>query len=257
MRNSVNEKKVKLLEKDLRKYISKDLKRDDSLIVNYLMENFSLLKRESSTEIVDLKDVIPFMTIHTKDISSENAQDCIRKAMNNKLSNLGYRAGSSLTLLELFEFCSILKIQPETLLPNYNLSMLLPIEYCSIQQVQNWLSKARTGKDIAHPIYIPFQNAPIIGVSLGIHFSASKNDALENMIKACRPAEVGYKKFDPKTNQPLENYIQMQVVLIELKESKKDIFVLKKVNCLMKDILVKHISERRYVQQEDATQKYA
>lgn len=224
MANITSLEKVRIIEKNLRKHISADLKQQNSLIISHLLESFALLEKKYQSKDIDLKAVIPFMTIHTKNINKENARDVLMKALKNKLSNLGYRKGSSLTIHELLEFSSILDIQPETLFPNYQVSKLFPVEYCSINQVEGWISEAKKKNSFDSPIHIPFQNAPIIDVSLDIFISASKNNTLETMINACYPAEIGSPSFDKNTMHPAENYIQMQIFLSRRTNRKDKVF---------------------------------
>lgn len=225
-----NTNKLDGIDKRLHNLILEDMNSSKSLILTSLMYDFNQLSDGSKTALVNIRNIPLFISAHNQSITHANAKQEFRKRINEKLRNV--RAGSktespltsssrtSFSILEILEYCKMLKINPLSILLHAQTpTSFLPIEYSSHTEITTWISSAQYSQPRKTAIRIPYRYAPLIDVSMDVYFtsydpSSNKAKTLDQMLALSNVMILTscYDDIDT-TVSPQEVEVQMQILI--------------------------------------------
>lgn len=225
-----NVEKIYGIDKRLHQIILEDMNSPTSLILTSLMDDFNHLSNGSKTTLVNVRNIPLFIGTHNKNITYTNAKKEFRKKINEKLRNV--RAGSktespfvsssrtSFSILEILEYCKMLKINPLSILLHAQTpTSFLPIEYCTRNEIATWVLKAQCSQPTKTLVRIPFRNAPLIDVSMDVYFmsydpSSDKLRTLKQMLALPDVLVLSNHQADIETTiSSKEVEVQMQIII--------------------------------------------
>ena len=218
-----------------------DLKSTNSLILSKLSDRVARILELSGKRELTIKDVIPFLKIHNDGITKieasnmrETLKDILEKCITNKRYNMRAISNSprtSFSLPELLMFCELLKLNPESILLDKDaMSFLLPLQYCTRENIHKWIENASYVLETENPVRIPFRSAPLLGVFLDIYFMIddNTNDSrrdLDNRIGRVVNGEGSVSLHVVRGNVEQGKCVKMKIILTVRTGSEKKRFV--------------------------------